>query len=149
LRRSNSFDRALSERIKRLIVDSRRYIYIAVQTIDGTFSDDIAKAARRNVEVKIIISPLKKEWIHPKSAKMKVLADLSPYCEIKIKNDWHGRMIIVDDKLIIGSLDLDNQGLTVQDNLVIETDEETAVERAKEIFYELASESQPHELPSA
>ena len=42
-------------------------------------------------------------------------------------------MMIVDDKLIIGSLDLDNQGLTAHDNLVIETDEETAVERAKEI----------------
>ena len=134
MRRSNSSDRALSEQIKRLIVDSRRYIYIAVQTIDGTFSDDIIKAARRNVQVKIIVGPLDKQPKGPRNPIIKALTDLDKCSELKIKDDWHGRMIIVDDKLIVGSLDLDRQGLTVHDNVVIETDEETAVERARNIL---------------
>lgn len=150
VRRSHSSDRALSERIKTLIVNSRRYLYIAVQTIDGTFSDDIVKAAKRDVQVKIIIGPLRsdKQSIGSRNPIIKALSELNKYSDIKIKDDWHGRMIIVDGELIVGSLDLDRQGLTVHDNVVTETDEQTVVERAKEIFYELASQSRPLELSS-
>lgn len=146
--RGNSSDRALNDRIKSLIASSRKYLYIAVQTIDGTFSDDIAKAGMRKVQLKIIVGPLKSEWKGPRNPIIKALTDLSKHTEIRTKDDWHGRMIIVDDKLIVGSLDLDRQGLIVHDNLVVETDEQTAVQKAKEIFSQIASQSQPLQLPS-
>jgi hypothetical protein len=101
--------------------------------------------------VKIIIAPLRldKQSSGSRNPIIKPLSELDKCSDIKIKDDWHGRMIIVDDKLIVGSLDLDRQGLTVHDNVVIETDEQTAVERAKEIFHELESQSHPLELPSS
>ena len=100
--------------------------------------------------MKIIIGPLRsdKQSIGSRNPIIKALSELNKYSDIKIKDDWHGRMIIVDGELIVGSLDLDRQGLTVHDNVVTETDEQTVVERAKEIFYELASQSRPLELSS-
>jgi phosphatidylserine/phosphatidylglycerophosphate/cardiolipin synthase-like enzyme len=61
---------------------------------------------------------------------------------VKLKEGFHGRMIVADNFLILGSVDLDKQGLTVHDNLAIETDEPTAVERAKELFNEILNESE-------
>ena len=60
----------------------------------------------------------------------------------RFKSDFHGRMLIIDDMLIIGSADLDSQGLTVHNNIAIQSDSSTAVQRSLEIFHELERESE-------
>ena len=43
--------------------------------------------------------------------------------------------------MIVGSFDMDRQGVTVHDNVVVKTDDVTAVERAKELFFDIAGQS--------
>jgi hypothetical protein len=105
-------------------------------------------ATGRNVQVKIILGRLRAEWNRPIDPKLTALKDLSKYVEIKTKVDWHGRMIIVDDRLIVGSLDLDRQGLTVHDNVVFETDDQTTIQKAKELFFDITLQSATLQIPS-
>ena len=85
--------------------------------------------------MKIILGPVKPDWNRPRDPIITTLRELSKFIEIKTKDDWQGRMIIVDDRIIVGSLDLDRQGMIVHDNLVIETDEQTAIQRANRIIF--------------
>lgn len=87
----------------------------------------------------------------PRNAKGIGFSNLINRVQIRSKEGFHGRMIIADDSVMIGSflVDLDNQGLTVHDNLAMQTDETAAVARAKEIFYELFNESKKLSLPKS
>lgn len=61
--------------------------------------------------------------------------------QIRLKEGFHGRMVIADNLLLVGSMDLDNQGLSVHDNLSIQTNDATALTRSKELFSEIFGES--------
>jgi hypothetical protein len=148
VKRSNSLDTGLRDAIKNLICDARRILYIAVQMLDNYYMNEILEAIDRDVDVRIIIGKYDENWLkNSRDRKGIAINELSKKVQIKLKSDFHGRMIIADDTLLVGSLDLDNQGITTHDNVSIQTTEATALQRSKEIFCQLEEESKNLEFP--
>lgn len=104
---------------------------------------EIIEVVKRKVDVKIVIGMFDKaKWNHQKERHWIAAEAILRVTKIKIKRDYHGRMLIADDVLIVGSADIDSQGLQVHENIVAQTDEQTAVIRAKQIFEELYNSSE-------
>jgi phosphatidylserine/phosphatidylglycerophosphate/cardiolipin synthase-like enzyme len=130
------------EKLKDIISSVKKYLFIVVTTIDNSLANEIIQAVNRGADVKIVVGSFDSSILkQSRTAKGVGFRNLINRVQIRSKEGFHGRMIIADDSVMVGSVDLDNQGLTVHDNLAIQTDEVTAVARAKEIFYELFNES--------
>jgi PLD-like domain len=149
LLRGNSYSMIFEDRIRDRILNSKKDLFMIMTVIDTTLVNEIEQTAKRGVDVKLIIGTrLDKKEMHGKNGKYLALTRLKKILNVKLKEGFHGRMIVADNYLIVGSVDLDRQGLTVHDNLAIETDEPTAVNRAKELFYDVLGESEDLSLDS-
>jgi phosphatidylserine/phosphatidylglycerophosphate/cardiolipin synthase-like enzyme len=143
LKRSNPSDNTLRDNLRDLMAKSRRILYIAVQIIDTSYMNEIIDAAKRNVDVRVIVGRWDPAWTHGRDRKgIAIESFLKEGIRIRLKKDFHVRMIVVDDNLFVGSLDLDAQGLSAHDNLTIETTDITTLSRAREIFLELENTSE-------
>jgi len=140
--RGTATEPVLKDRIKYKIKNAKNTLYIAVQVIDTELLREIIDALNRRVDVKMVIATPKKKWFeYTRDARGLALKELNKFLKVRVKEDLHCRMLIVDEKVIVGSMDLDRQGLTVHDNIAIETNDPTVVERAKEEFNRIFQES--------
>jgi sugar-specific transcriptional regulator TrmB len=140
--RGNPSSQLFRERLKDIISRVKKCLFIVVTTIDNSLANEIIQAVNRGADVKIVVGSFDNSILkQSRTAKGVGFKNLMDRVQIRSKEGFHGRMVIADDSVMIGSVDLDNQGLTVHDNLAILTDETTAVASAKEIFYELFKES--------
>ena len=82
--------------------------------------------ASRNVDVRIIIGKFEDKWLQGGREAHGIA--ISKLLGI------HERMLIIDDMLFVGSVDLDNPGLNVHDNLTMQTTDTTALLSAKDVW---------------
>ena len=142
LLRGNVRSPLLKKVIQDLLERAKNRIYIAVQIIDTELLDKIIEAVKRGVDVRIIIAEPRREWIsRPKDARGIALRELSNYVRIQTKSDLHMRMLIIDDEVLVGSMDLDRQGLTVHDNIAVYTDNPETLHKALEEFDNISREA--------
>ena len=142
LLRGNVRNPLLKKVIQDLLERAKNRIYIAVQIIDTELLDKIIEAVKRGIDVRIIIAEPRREWIsRPKDARGVALRELSNYVRIRTKSDLHMRMLIIDDEVLVGSMDLDRQGLTVHDNIAVYTDSPEILHKALEEFDNISREA--------
>jgi hypothetical protein len=139
----------LRDRIKHLIENAKKSLYIAVQVIDTELLRELVDALNRRVDVKIVIAEPDKKWFkYRRDARALALKELNKLLKVKVKEDLHCRMLMIDEDVMIGSMDLDRQGLTVHDNIAIETNDPTVVERVKEEFHNIFQASKDLQIPT-
>ncbi|MGH9974273.1 MAG: phospholipase D-like domain-containing protein, partial [Nitrososphaeraceae archaeon] len=146
IKRNKSSQMIVKKTITNLIVNAKKRIYIAVQMIDNSLLNELIAAIDRGLDVRIIIGIYEAKWLHSRDRRGIFIATISQKISLRIKDDFHGRMIIIDDVIFVGSIDLDSQGLSVHDNIVVQAQDATAVTRGIETFLELEKESKPLEL---
>jgi len=128
--------------VQDLLKRAKNRIYIAVQVIDTELLNEIIDAINRGVDVRIVIAEPKKDWLeNPRDVREVALKELSKHIRILTKPDLHMRMLIVDDGVLVGSMDLDRQGLTVHDNIAVYTDSPEILHRALEEFVNILREA--------
>jgi hypothetical protein len=142
LLRGTAIEPVLRDRIRQLIKNAKKRLYFAVQVIDTELLEEIINAINRRVDVKIVIAEPNMRWFKNKrDARALALKELNKLLKIKVKEDLHCRMLIIDEKVVVGSMDLDRQGLTVHDNIAIETDDPALIENAIEEFHKIFQKS--------
>lgn len=143
LLRGNAEQSVLKNKVHELLKNSKKRIYAAVQVIDTEIVEDIIGAEKRGVDIKIVIWEPNKKWFeYRRDSKAMALKKLKDKADIRINTDIHCRMLLVDDEVLIGSMDLDKQGLSVHDNLAIYTSDSAIVKRTEEEFYKMYDDSQ-------
>jgi sugar-specific transcriptional regulator TrmB len=149
LLRGTAIEPVLRDRIRQLIENAKKRLYIAVQVIDTELLKEIIDAINRGVDVKIVIAEPDMRWFkYKRDAKALALKELNKLLKIKVKEDLHCRMLVIDERVVIGSMDLDRQGLTVHDNIAIETDDSTLIENAIEEFHKIFQISKDLQIPT-
>jgi len=129
--------RDLEERAINMIKETQKRLLVASQIIDTTVSSEIIGVSKNVGEVKILVSTPKPEWLkRERDARGIALQDLfsTKNIEVRISGKLHARFLVVDEKLLLGSMDLDRQGLTVHDNLAVYTNDSVLVKRSLEEF---------------
>jgi len=135
LLRGNAVNQAFKDRILELINRAEHKLYIAVKFIDNTLSREIIRAMERKADVRIIISNPRVEKDQQRGARFRVaLQQFIGKAEVRCLDQIHCRAVMADDTVLVGSVDLDNQGLTVHDNMAIETDDPTVVRSFEDEF---------------
>lgn len=136
----------LKSKYLELINTASKQLLILCRAIDNLTGEHIIKAKRgKNIDVKIITAPirqLKREKVPELrrfSEALKSLRDNG--AEIKQNKNIHARILIADDKAIIGSTDPDYYGLTLHINASLYTEDPTVVEKARMFFDEIWRES--------
>lgn len=143
LLRGNAEQPTLKNKVHELLDNSKKRIYAAVQSIDTEILNDVLEALKRGVDVRIVIWEPDKGWFGRKrNSKVMALKKLKDKIEIRVNTDIHCRMLLADGEVLIGSMDLDKQGLSVHDNLAIYTNDSTIVKRTEEEFYKIYDDSQ-------
>lgn|GEM_PF-5479140 len=146
--RGTASSQNLKNIISGMIKNAKRNIYIAVQFVDTSLSQELkAAVGNRNVGLKLVILPPKDKLFNVRNPKETALRELIKIATIKTYRELHCRMIIVDDEVVVGSMDLDEQGLTVHDNLAIKTNDPTVLQSAKKEFDDIFGRGQPYALP--
>ena len=132
----------LKQKYLELINMASKQLLIMCKAIDNLTGEPIIKAKRgKNIDVKIITAPisrLKREKfpeIRRFSEALKSLAYNG--AEIKQNDNIHARILIADDKAVIGSTDPDYYGLTLHINASLYTEDPTVVEKARMFFDEI------------
>ncbi|MGH9924328.1 MAG: phospholipase D family protein, partial [Nitrososphaeraceae archaeon] len=141
IKRNNSLQMPVKDAITDLIKNAKKRIYIAVQMIDNFFLNELSAAIDKGLDVRIIIGTYEPKWLHNRDRRGIFIMTLLQKISLRFKGDFHGRMLIIDDVILVGSVDLDTQGLLVHDNVAVQTQDITAVAKGMEIFLELERES--------
>lgn len=133
------------EKIEEMINTATKQIFIMCRVIDTTASPKIIDSFKRGVKVKILLPPLgrlRAQKIPDLRRVEKAFEQLKGEgIEIRESRDVHARFLIVDDKAIVGSTDLDTYGLTVHLNAAILTTDPLVVNGIKLFFNEVWDKS--------
>ena len=129
----------LKQRYLELVNATSKQLLIMCRAIDKLVGEYVAKAkVEKNIDVKVIITPisrLKRERFPEISRFGETIRSLRDIgVEIKQNENMHARILVADDKAIMGSTDPDYYGLMSHINASIYTDDPTVVEKAKMFF---------------
>ena len=129
----------LKQRYLELVNTTSKQLLIMCRAIDKLVGEHLAKAkAEKNIDVKVIIAPISrlKHERFPEISRfgetIRSLRDIG--VEIKQNKNIHARILIADDKAIVGSTDPDYYGLMSHINASIYTEDPTVIEKAKMFF---------------
>lgn len=133
------------EKIEEMINTATKQILIMCRAIDTTVSPKIIDSFKKGVEVKILLPPLdrlRRQKIPDLRRVEKAFDQFKEEgIEVRENPDVHARFLIVDNKAIVGSTDLDAYGLTVHFNASILTTDPLIVDRIKMFFNEVWDKS--------
>ena len=129
----------LKQKYLELVNTTSKQLLIMCRAIDELVGEHIVKAkAEKNIDVKLIIAPasLLKHEKFPELRRfqqtIRSLRDIG--VEIKENTNIHARILIADDKVIVGSTDPDYFGLMLHINASVYTEDPTVIEKAKMFF---------------
>jgi len=129
----------LKQRYLELVNTTSKQLLLMCRAIDKLVGEHIIKAkTEKNVDVKVIVAPisrLKRERFPEISRFQETIRGLCDSgVEIKQNENIHARILVADDKAIVGSTDPDYYGLMSHINASIYTEDPTVIEKAKEFF---------------
>ncbi len=127
-------DKPITNRVLRLIQDSKQYIYIPAFVItEKRITSELIKAKNRGVDVKVITDALNASTQHSKHKELRA-ANISVKAE-NYAGKMHSKSMIIDDTyVVLGSMNFSNSGENKNDENVIVLKDTKAAKFYREFF---------------
>lgn len=136
--RGDSATQRLKGVIAEMIDRANKRIHIAVQYIDTTLLPELKLAAtNRKVDMKLLTVDPEPRIFNTRNPKATALREIASFGQIRTSRELHSRMVLTESDVIVGSMDLDVQGLTFHENIAMMTNDVTAVSSASQEFNEM------------